>query len=75
MVREMTRDYGEREAVYLEMKYDNPDKAAILFSDGEDEFWIPRSILDPMEENVLHIKDEEYEVFLPIWFAEQEGLI
>jgi len=41
---------------------------AILFEDGTDQFWIPKSLIKD------HDEDDKI-VSIPEWFAEKEGLV
>jgi hypothetical protein len=54
---------------YAEMK--NETEAAYLFSDGVDEFWIPKSQVS----EINHIKGNDYEVTIPVWLAADKGII
>ena len=53
---------------YLELKTER--KAAYLFTDGIDEFWLPKSQVE-----AVHVKDKEYNVFVPEWLAKEKELI
>ena len=53
---------------YLELK--RPTKAAYLFTDGVGEYWLPKSQVE-----VNHVKDNEYNVFVPEWLAEEKEMI
>jgi len=69
------RDYGEREWVEFDSIYDDtPSKDAMCFRIEDNYYWIPRSLLDPEDENIVE-EDTYVFVYLPIWFAEKEGLI
>jgi len=71
----MAKDYGPREAFILEIVTDNPSKGAIEFHDGDKKIWIPRSILSPEHEHITEISDGQYEVMVPIWFAEDNEMV
>lgn len=57
--------------MYLEVKIDQKKYEAILFTDGDEEFWIPRSCIEDMD----HIRKKDYTVQVHRWFAEKEGLV
>lgn len=70
----MPRDYGPREPFILEIKLDDPSKDAIKFHDGDNDIWIPRSLLEPEHEYITEIQDGLFEVMVPLWFAEENEL-
>jgi hypothetical protein len=43
---------------------------AVLFSDGDNEFWIPKSVMEDWPE-----PEEEGTAVIEEWFAYKEGLI
>ena len=53
---------------YFELKRET--KAAYLFSDGAEEFWLPKSQVE-----AIHKKGNEYEVWVPEWLAMEKELI
>jgi len=53
---------------YLEEKRET--EMAILFTDGVDEFWLPKSCITKD-----HVKDNDYKVFVPEWLAHKKGMI
>ena len=53
---------------YLELKRET--KAAYLFTDGVDEFWLPKSQVEATK-----IKENNYEVFVPEWLAKEKEMI
>ncbi len=44
---------------------------AYLFSDGVEEFWIPKSTVIELEKK----KGSDYEVTIPYWLAKAKGII
>ena len=69
-------DYGERESIFAKMVLNDDRYEAILFNDGESDFWVPRSLLFPPEHYIGEVDEEGYcTIELPVWYAEQEGLI
>lgn len=53
---------------YNHVLVDRDDLKAILFQIGDQEVWIPRSLIEDQWE-------EDKQVEIPLWFAMQEGLI
>ena len=53
---------------YLEVKRETD--MAILFTDGVEGFWLPKSCITKD-----HVKDNDYKVFVPEWLAEKKGMI
>lgn len=47
------------------IKYDSPEKQAVLFIFDETTVWIPRSLMEAYDENVVEV---------PTWFAEKEEI-
>jgi len=68
-------DYGPREPIVLEVKIDNDKYNAILFTDGDNDLWIPRALLHPEHEHIKEIDEKNVEVMVPEWFAVQEGMV
>ncbi len=62
---------GEVVEIGLDLKLDRPDLQAVLFTDGDEDIWIPRSQIVEM----FHDHDEHYIVQVTEWIAEQKGLI
>lgn len=59
---------------YLEVKHETEpgkdNQGAFLCTDGVNEFWLPKSLID-----WTHIKNNDYEILVPRWKAEQEGMV
>jgi len=49
------------------------DKQANLYTDGEEEFWIPHSQI--IEEKPLDHNGVNFEVTIPRWLAEKKGIV
>ena len=70
----MSKHYQEQEQVEISVEYRHQTKKAILVSDGDDEVWIPKSLIsdwsddDPEQGDVIVIS-------IPEWFATKEGLV
>jgi hypothetical protein len=43
---------------------------AVWFTDGENRVWLPKSQIE-----AKHVKDSDFQVFVPIWLAKEKGLI
>ena len=56
--------------VYLEEKIDNEKYKSILYTDGVDDFWIPRKC-----HTREHVKNNDYKVFIPEWLAIKKGIV
>ena len=54
---------------YAEIKMET--MAALLLSDGTDEFWIPKSQIVEMRK----IKGQDWEFEIPHWLAREKGVI
>ena len=51
------------------------DRALLCEIEGE-EFWIPKAHIDDDSEITVHSEDgDEGELIIPLWFAEEQGLI
>lgn len=61
----MSRNDDPVEISYTEIVTESD--GAILFADGGDRFWIPKSLIQD------HDEDDKI-VTIPEWFAEKEGL-
>jgi hypothetical protein len=55
--------------LYVEMKHETD--GAYLFTDGVDEWWIPKSQVLEME----YIQNSDYELTIPEWLAVQKDMI
>ena len=62
---------GSANHVHLTLDYVRETDKAILFSDGENEHWIPKSQIVEKAQ----VDEVEYEVVLPEWLAHSNGLI
>lgn len=51
---------------------ENANGSAFLFSDGDIEAWVPRSLVSSMEEGD---SDEEFMVTMPEWLAIEKGFV
>ena len=64
----------EMHEFYLEVKHETfegiIDEGALLCTDGVNEFWLPKSIIE-----WEHIKDNDYKIEVPEWKAIEEGLM
>jgi len=60
------------DTVQLDLQYITETDAAVLFSDGDSEFWIPKSQLIDF---YTPAKGEHLEIACSEWFAEKEGLV
>jgi len=59
--------------LYLEFKYKTDN--AILVSDDENQYWLPLSQIE-CEYEVEDLKrNEELLISIPVWLAEEKGLI
>ena len=70
------RSDDQEEVFYLEQVLGPDDTAvvtddAILFTDGVNKFWLPRSQIIEME----HLTGNEYEVTVPLWLALKKEMI
>lgn len=62
----MSRNDDDAEISYTKIVTETD--MAILFEDGPDQFWIPRSVIKDHDE-------EDKIVTVAAWFAEKEGLV
>ena len=71
--------YGEKmmnDHEYIDVEYIKyeTDAAFLFVVDGE-EIWLPKSQLPDWEESGLEVGDEDVEVCITHWIAEQKGLL
>ncbi len=57
------------ETFYAELKYTSPN--AYLFTDGVEDFWIPKS----MTLEMTNKGSGNYEITIPYWLAKAKGII
>lgn len=57
------------EVFYGELR-DETDKGYLVF-DGINEIWIPRSQIKRLRK----VRDNDFEIEVPLWLAEKEGII
>lgn len=57
------------EEFYLELRHNGEN--AYLFTDGVEEFWLPKSCIIEMEK----VKGNDYKVEIPYWLALKKGMI
>ncbi len=62
--------YGVSMTVELELEVVHETADAILVFDGDDQIWIPKSLLDEWPE-----VGETKTIEIPEWFAEEKGLV
>ena len=55
--------------VFLDFKKET--EKAMLFTDGENDFWLPKSQIM----NQTEIAENEYELDIPEWLAIEKGLV
>ena len=56
---------------YLTRKHSTEN--AILFTDGAEDYWIPKSLIEDM--NQVGSQRDDFEVLIPEWFAKKQGMI
>lgn len=59
----------EKKCVEIDVEVVSQTEDAMLFTDGINEFWVPKSVMDDYPE------DGDGVAVIEEWFAEQKGLV
>ena len=69
----MTRD--DQEPYFLEAEFKRHTELAVLVSDGDESYWIPKSQIEEEIDWDSLGEGNEIGVTIPEWLAEQKGLV
>lgn len=69
----MKRDYGDTKFVEVDCEIKHATPNAVKVSDGDKEFWIPRSQIDTPDDEI--IVGQHMNLLVAEWFATKNGLI